>query len=225
MLMRAAVFFSFILPVLPHQVSGPQSAGSQSRVGSDCREWIECRRLALEAAERHDYETFHDLAWRAVQTGPRQDPALMYLLARAQVLSGRPHDALIMIQRLAEMGVATDAATNDQFERMRALPGWRAVAALVDRDGSRADLVSARDKSSAVSAAVVPGTVEQAVRISTPRFAASGLAYDAVSGRFVVGDRLGRKLMIVQDGADHAVDLVGPESAGFHELRALAIDT
>jgi len=86
-------------------------------------------------------------------------------------------------------------------------------------------LVSAREKSSAVSAAVAPGTVEQAVRISTPRFAASGLAYDAVSGRFVVGDRHGRKLIIVQDGADHAVDLVGAESAGFHEIRAIAIDT
>ena len=83
----------------------------------ECREWHECRRLALEAAERRDYETFHDLAWRAVQTGPAKDPALMYLLARAQSLSGRPHDALIMLQRLAEMGVASDADTSDDFQR------------------------------------------------------------------------------------------------------------
>ncbi len=70
------------------------SSASQSPRAADCMEWHECRQLALSAAERGEYETFHDLAWRAVQTGPPKDPALMYLLARAQTLSGRPHDAL-----------------------------------------------------------------------------------------------------------------------------------
>ena len=111
--MRAAVFF--ILPVLLDPVSASQSGGSQPRVAADCRESSECRQLALEAAERHDYETFHDLAWRAVQKGPRQDPALMYLLARAQALSGRPHDALVMIQRLARR--ATDVS-NLEVQRL-----------------------------------------------------------------------------------------------------------
>ena len=90
----------------------------------DCRAWQECRQLALDAAGRQDYEAFHDLAWRAVQTGPRNDPALMGLLARAQSLSGRPGDALVMLRRLAQMGVQTDAATNEDFRRVRALPGW-----------------------------------------------------------------------------------------------------
>jgi hypothetical protein len=223
--MRTAILF--LLPVLLSPLGEPESGGSQSRVGSDCREWTECRRLALEAAERHEYETFHDLAWRAVQTGPRQDPALMYLLARAQVLSGRPHDALITIQRLAEMGVTTDAATNGEFERMRALPGWPAVEALVEgvRSSGSRPRVSAEDRSPAVATASEAAPVEEAVRISTPPFIASGLAYDAVSGRFVVGDLHGRKVIIVQDGADHAVNLVGAESAGFDEIRALEIDT
>src|SRR6185503_18785987 len=96
----------------------------QPRAQVDCKEWHECRQLALDAAERKDYETFHDLAWRAVQTGPRNDPALMYLLARAQSLSGRPSDALVMLQRLARMGTKTDAATDDDFRRVRALSGW-----------------------------------------------------------------------------------------------------
>src|SRR5262245_48070238 len=61
-------------------------APSQSHQDPRCNEWQTCRTMALAAAERGDYETFHDLAWRAVQTGPRRDPALMYLLARAQVL-------------------------------------------------------------------------------------------------------------------------------------------
>src|SRR5438876_12159828 len=75
----------------------------QSARDGGCTEWRDCRQLALAAAERGEYETFHDLAWRAVQAGPPKDPALMYLLARAQSLSGRPHDALVTLQRLPEM--------------------------------------------------------------------------------------------------------------------------
>src|SRR5205814_5775650 len=91
---------------------------------ADCTEWHDCQRQALAAAERGDYEAFHDLAWRAVQTGPRKDPSLMYLLARAQALSGRPHDALVMLQRLLALGVELDAATNEDFRSVRQLSEW-----------------------------------------------------------------------------------------------------
>src|SRR5437763_4863386 len=98
-----------------------------------CADAASCRAEAEAAAGRGEYETFHDLAWRAVQTGKRNDPALMYLLARAQALSGRPHDALVMLERLADMGVASDAATNEDFRRTRELPGWPGLAARVER--------------------------------------------------------------------------------------------
>src|SRR5262245_9375212 len=94
-----------------------------------CSEWKECERMALGAAGRGEYELFHDLAWRAVQTGPRNDPALMFLLARAQVLSGRAHDALVMLQRLADKGVAKAALTDPDFQRTRELPGWPPIEA------------------------------------------------------------------------------------------------
>src|SRR5438093_8461533 len=106
---------------------------SQSPRDAGCSEWRDCRQLALAAAERGEYETFHDLAWRAVQIGPPNDPALMYLLARAQARSGRPHDALVMLQRLADMGVPSDAETNDDFKRTRQLPDWVEVAARINR--------------------------------------------------------------------------------------------
>src|SRR5436189_6187517 len=108
-------------------------AAAQAARPAACSASQQCRQLALEAAGRGDYEAFHDLAWRAVQTGKRNDPALMYLLARAQALSGRPHDALVMLQRLADMGIASDAATNDDFIRTRQLPGWPEVSARIDR--------------------------------------------------------------------------------------------
>jgi hypothetical protein len=63
------------------------------------------------------------------------------------------------------------------------------------------------------------------LRFNAERFVAAGLAYDAVSHRFVYGDRDGRKLRVVGVGLDHAVDLVRAESAGFFDVRALDIDT
>jgi hypothetical protein len=226
--------------------------------------------MALAAADRGDYEAFHDLAWRAVQTGPAKDPALMYLLARAQALSGRPHDALVMLQRLADLGVRSDAATNDDFRRIRDLPGWPEVSASIDRvprsdappaaaNPAAAAKPAATAKPSAATkpaaaplpAAATPATAAtpaaaappaaargtvaspvppvtspplEAARFTTGGFAVGGLAYDAVSGRFLLGDRLGRKLIVVGDGADHAVDFVRAASAGFHDISAVEID-
>ncbi len=98
-----------------------------------CQEWRECRDEALGAAARGDFERFHDLAWRTVQKGPAHDPDLMYLLARAQSLSGRPHDALVMIGRLADAGVVTDAATSRDFAAIRILEDWPAVRARAEQ--------------------------------------------------------------------------------------------
>jgi hypothetical protein len=64
----------------------------------------------------------------------------------------------------------------------------------------------------------------EALRFSSERFSLGGLAYDGVSHRFLVGDRLGRKVMVVGEGSNSAVDLVRSDSAGFHEISALAID-
>src|SRR5262249_18372531 len=93
-----------------------------------CGEWHECERLARDSYARGEYERFHDLAWRAVQTGPARKPELMYLLARAQSLSGRPHEALIRLGRLADMGFTGDAATDDDFRAVRQLRQWVELA-------------------------------------------------------------------------------------------------
>ena len=96
-----------------------------------CADVSSCRQAALEAAGRNDFEAFHDLAWRAAQRGRPNDPELMYLLARAQSLSGRPGDALVMLRRLAQLGIATDARDNADFERVRQLAGWADLEALL----------------------------------------------------------------------------------------------
>ena len=223
----------------------------------ECKEWHECRQLALDAASRQDYETFHDLAWRAVQTGPRNDPALMYLLARAQSLSGRPADALVMLQRLAQMGTNTDAATNDDFRRVRALPGWAefdASAAPASETqpspagstvspaavqpessvreasaGAMPAAASARPPEAAPKAVEPRASAAVALPIESIRFTASsstpaGIAYDAVSRRFIVGDRAASKLTVVDEFSQHVANLASAQTAGFGALAAFEID-
>src|SRR5262245_36709608 len=116
--------FAGASPVEAGRSSVPIERAKTAEPRQDCKDWQACRQLALDAAERKDYEAFHDLAWRTMQAGPKNDGALMLLVARAQSLSGRPHDALVMLQRLATMNFPTDAATSEDFARVRALPGW-----------------------------------------------------------------------------------------------------
>jgi hypothetical protein len=236
---------------------------------ADCKEWHECRQLALEAAQRQDYERFHDFAWRTMQTGPKNDPDIMYLLARAQSLSGRPGDALVMLQRLAQMGNKNDAATNDDFRRVRALAGWVELAGAANsvsptepstlptppsspptqpptppikpsapptqpRDdvANRVKPPAAPENSAtAAPTAVEPRAAEPGVAPSESlRFTASatkpaGIAYDGVSRRFIVGDRDGRRLTVVDEFSQHVANLASAQSAGFGQIAALEIDT
>ena len=94
-----------------------------------CADLSSCRDAALEAKARKDYEAFHDLAWLAYRKGKPDDAESMLLLARAQSLSGRPGDALVFLERLASRGIATDAATSDDFEAVRLHPRWKSAAA------------------------------------------------------------------------------------------------
>jgi hypothetical protein len=241
---------------------------AQSAAPAECHEVQACRRLALEARERGAYETFHDLAWRTIQTGRRNDPELLYLLARAQSLSNRPTDALVTLRRLADMNVVYDATTNVDLQAVRALPGWPQVAALIERRANvtirpptppavaatpapppataaaptpapapevtpppaTAALPTPPPATAAAPMAIAGGlkiqelTVSDAVHFSVPAYVPGGLAYDAVSRRFLFGDLSARKLLVVGEGSDHVVDMVRADSAGFQDVTAIEID-
>lgn len=282
---------------LPAQSASPSTVSSDGRPIA-CRDWRDCREQALAARTRKDYELFHDLAWRTMQTAPPKNADVMLLLARAQALSGRPHDALVMIQRLADMGVGVDVSSDD-FARTRELPGWPDVAMRFVRPaadatasagpvstGSTASTASPGSPSApsvkappapgapgapgatvAPSGAVatagtsiappsgprgasartvppmappaaaaippsakgVPLPVQPAARTDAARFAASrftagGLAFDAVSRRFVIGDALDRKLFVVGVNGGQSTDMVRADSAGFEDVAAVEID-
>lgn len=205
----------------------------------ECGDATSCRQAALDAQSRSDFELFHDLAWRAVQKGPRNDPELMTLLARAQSLSGRPGDALVMLRRLAQLGASVDLG-NDDFERVRALPAWPELAALFERDkpADRAapekpvppppkradDPKDSAAKEAAKTPAAAPAGEEEVLPEAMSSLEPAGLAYDAVSRRFIVGDRRENKLVIFDDVFKRATNMVGAGSAGFFALTAIEID-
>jgi hypothetical protein len=257
---RVRVLVIATLVGLPVPAALITTADGAQRPAPECSEWQECRRLALEARANEQFERFHDLAWRAVQTGPPNDPDLMYLLTRAQSLSGRPRDAVVMLRRLADRGIVTDAAREEDFDRARQLPEWPDLEQLIERV-ALAGAVPAESSvppaaavaapapkppstvtpprpaattspaAATVAAPAVPNPLrfdprpaEDVSRFSAEPFVASGLAYDAVSGRFLFGDAGGRRLITVGEGSSNAVDLVRAASAQFHDVTAFEID-
>ncbi len=146
------------MPAVLFVVSLVASILSQSP--ASCPDVAACRQAAVEAAERKDYEQFHDLAWRAVQRGRPNDPELMLLVARAQSASGRPGDALVMLRRLAGVGGVTVDVTHEDFGRVRALDGWADVEAA---------LVAANEKHAASATTAADSARPAAKSKVTPR--------------------------------------------------------
>ena len=269
-IIRPALVASLLVLSAPLSVA----AGPATGLGAvqDCADYQTCNRLAAEARERKDFDAYHDLAWKALRLSPKNDAAAMTQLARAQSLSGRPLDALVMLQRLATMGVITDAATSDDFERVRALPAWNDVGAKLTGTVSPetvGPVVSpkpaaapeppatpkGKPKPAAKDPAPVPGdppvvappTADAAraektatAKTTNPKTASAktepapltfagvgpnavGLAYDAVSGRFIIGDRVERRLLVVGERSGRLASLAGVD-AGFNEITAFEID-
>lgn len=190
---------------------------------AQCGDAAECRRLALDAAERKEFEAFHDFAWRAVQLGPRNDADLLFLLARAQSLSGRPHDALVMLRRLAPTGAAADAIGSDEFVIVRTLRDWPDVeAAIVSRPSSAPAVPT--PPTAPVPVPVPTAGVPDAFTFSAPSLRPSALAYDAVSRRFIVSDRDVSRLVVVDEFSHHVATLVSGASAGFGTVTAIEIE-
>jgi hypothetical protein len=195
----------------------------QTASPASCGDWRECRALALQAADRGEYETFHDLAWRTIQKARPNDPDLMLMLARAQSLSGRPDDAVVMLVRIiAAGGDVRDAIATPDFRRARALPRWHEVEDAIA--GSPPPLAVSTSGSARTAAAESPAPrpstapAEDGLRFEEDvPFDPTGLAHDAVSRRFVIGDRGGRRLVIVDEMSRHVVPLVSVASAGFRD--------
>ena len=99
-------------------------AAPMAQAPAACATWQACRDATEQALREARHEEAHDLAWRTVQRGPKDDAALLALLARAQALSGRTDDALVMVRRLVDRGVLVEARTDEAFARVRTRAAW-----------------------------------------------------------------------------------------------------
>ena len=99
-------------------------AAPMAQAPAACATWQACRDATEQALREARHEEAHDLAWRTVQRGPKDDAALLALLARAQALSGRIDDALVMVRRLVDRGVLVEARTDEAFARVRTRAAW-----------------------------------------------------------------------------------------------------
>lgn len=214
---------------------------------ASCPDVSSCRAAALEAQTRKDFESFHDLAWLAYRKGRPDDPELMLLLARAQSLSGRPTDALVMLERIMARGVSTDAATSEDFARVRALPRWKEISGQAPSPDPRvpspetpSSSASAKAPASTSAKASADKSVEAssgktsilspAVRRApgaplsfTTLLKPSALAYDAVSKRYLIADRAARRVAVVDENSGQISTFVGAQGA-LGDIGGIAID-
>jgi hypothetical protein len=149
-----------------------------------------------------------------------------------------------MLRRLAQLGVVTDAATSDDFRRVRALPGWPELEAVL-KNGSTQPAAEAADRAApaetpvasppprplkagadppAVEAAPKTALEEEPLPTTLASVEPAGLAYDAVSRRFIIGNRSENNLIVYDDVFKRATNMVGADSAGFYGLTAMEID-
>ena len=206
-----------------------------------CSSSSACAQLVTEAIASEQYEQAHDLAWRAVQLGPRNDPALMFLLARAQSVSGRAGDALVMLRRLVERGFRPpDVETSDDFIRVRAHSEWPRLLGVLSGATTPAPVLAPATKAPAAPATTAPTPPPAPTAPASPRtpavrtdglsvpasiVAPLALAYDAVSRRFVLADKSSDTLKIVDELSGNVVDLVSRRWSAPFRAAALAIDS
>ena len=151
----------------------------------------------------------------------------MLLLARAQSLSGRPGDAIVMLERLAARGIATDVETSEDFESVRSHPRWKKAPG---GEAPKAPVSEAPKAPSGEATKAPSGEATKAPSAKKPSTLAfttlltpSALAYDAVSKRYLIADRQARRVAIIDENTGHVSTLAGAQ-AGLGDIRGMAID-
>ena len=215
-----------------------------------CADAASCRALAVEAQQRQDFETFHDLAWAAYRKGRANDPEMMLLVARAQSLSGRPGDALVMLERVGP-AAASGIGEDPDFERVRALPRWPEVAEKLKIEdpapSAKSPAPPAKDPAPSAKDPAppaknpAPSAKEPAPAAKTPAPSAknpapsgaplsfttmlspSALVHDAVSKRFIIADRRARRIAVIDGTTGQVSTLVGAQG-DLGEIGGIAID-
>lgn len=107
-----------------------------------------------------------------------------------------------------------------EWPRCQAVAPWPTATASLESQGQTVPAPELE----ATKVAREPATRRDAVRFRAVALAPTGLAFDAVSERFVIGDGAAHKLMVVSVSGGAPVDMVRADSAGFAGVSAIEID-
>ena len=159
---------------------------------------------ARAAYERKDHPAFLEASRKLVDLAPASMRAL-YNLACAQALAGRRDEAVAVLDRIATMGVALDAAGDADFAALRGTPAFEAVLR----------------KMAALDAPV--GRSRVAFRLPEKDLITEGIAHDPGSGDFFVSSVHARKILrISREG--RVSEFVKEGQDGLFSALALAVD-
>ena len=208
-----------------------------------CQDVASCKSAALEAYAQKDFERFHDLAWVAHRKAGKDDPELLILLARAQSLSGRPLDALVMLERRAKFGAGpSELATDPDFERVRDLAGWDDIRQKLSIGVAGPGLSNSPSTPKTASPPAprpepppvakpeppapkpAPARPAGAPLSFTTLLSPTALAYDGVSKRYLIADRQAKRVAVVDENTGQVSTLAGGQ-AKLGEINGIAIDT
>ncbi len=164
------------------------------------REAVDKARTAHDA---RDYPAFLRWSERVAVLAPRSTRAL-YNLACAQALAGDAPAAVALLDRLTRMEVETTAATDPDFEAVRARPEFQAAL-------ERARVLDTR-----------VGTGEIAFTLPEKDLITEGVAHDPQTGAFFVSSVRKRKV-VRRDAKGQVSDFTRPEDGLFAAI-GLAVD-
>lgn len=181
------------------------AAGAVALAAPGAREELRRERdLARAAHGKKDYEAFRIHSARVAALAPRSLGAL-YNLACAEALLGRAEEAAALLGRLAAMGVAPDAESDPDFEKVK---GAAAV------QGALARLA---DNRKPIERSDVAFTLEDRELIT------EGVAFDPKTEAFFVSSVRKRKV-IRRDAFGAVTDFVASGQDGLFGATALAVD-
>lgn len=161
-------------------------------------------KLGQEAYQAGRYDVFLAEMRRAFAARP-DHPRIIYNLASALALNGKPDEALPLLERLAAMGLSMPAEKDDDFKSLAGQDRFRAVCAALGSNGAASG--------SSVTAVTIPGR----------QLILEGLAYDPASRTIFASSVRERKIVRVDSSGKSS--LFADRSAGLWSIFGMAVDS
>ncbi len=182
------------------------AVGAQTPVGliAAHSEAARAGKLGQEAYQAGKYDVFLTEMRRAFAARP-DHPRIIYNLASALALNGKPDEAILMLERLGAMGLSMPAEKDDDFKSLAGQDRFRAACVRFASNSASAG--------SSIASMAIPGK----------QLIFEGLAYDPVSHATFASSVRERK--IVRVDSTGAATTFADRSAGLWSVFGMAVDS